>query len=293
LWEKSADKFYNNIAADLKPGDVLPWAHAIYQHRKKQFGRESMETQCLPDGPAIIATPYVEARIIQTPSMLAMLESDLTYRQIFMDGRKLEKDPNPTWMGYAVGHWEGDTLVVESNGYKDRSWLDGDGHPHTEALRITERYHRPDFGHIDLQVTVDDPGTFTKPFSVAIKMTLHADTEMLEYVCDNEKDRAHIEAGVRAAPAAAPVVDAGTLARYAGVYEAKDDGKLVPVEIIAEGGGLLWNYNGEGRQRLEPVSEKTWSLAGRLFEFEDSGNGPVQRFLIKAVEDEIPAVRRK
>ena len=148
------------------------------------------------DNPALMDAneedALLESRKPEMSAMLAMLESDLTYRQIFMDGRKLEKDPNPTWMGYAVGHWEGDMLVVESNGYNDKTWLDYDGHPHTESLRVTERYRRPDFGHIELEVTLDDPKAYAKPWTVAIKMELTADTEILEMVCDNEKDRAHM-----------------------------------------------------------------------------------------------------
>src|SRR2546425_12616928 len=88
-------------------------------------------------------------RILQTPAMLVILQEDLTYRQIHMDGRALETDPNPTWMGYSVGRWEGDTLVVESNGYNDRTWLLG-GYPHTEAVRMTERFRRTDFGHLEI-----------------------------------------------------------------------------------------------------------------------------------------------
>src|SRR5262245_15159961 len=96
-------------------------------------------------------------KIVQTPGLIVILNPDLTYRQIFLDGRSLEPDPNATWMGYSVGHWEGDTLVVESNGFNDRTWLDHDGHPHTEGLRTTERYRRRNFGNLDLEVTFSDP----------------------------------------------------------------------------------------------------------------------------------------
>ena len=152
LWKNDGgDRLYNNIAVDLKPGDVAPWADAIYQKRKLEFGKDSMETQCLPMGPQYLTTRYRDIRIVQTPTLIVIAFDDLVHREIFMDGRTLEPDPNPTWMGYSVGRWEGDTLVVESNGYTDRSWLDWDGHPHTEALRITERYTRRDFGRIDVQ----------------------------------------------------------------------------------------------------------------------------------------------
>src|SRR5207249_3874586 len=124
-----------------------------------------------------------QMQIVQTPSLIIILNPDLTHRQIFMDGRTLEADPNPSWMGYSVGRWEGDTLVVDSNGYNDRTWLDHDGHPHTEALRITERYRRRDFGHLDLDVTLSDPKAYTRPWTVSVKAELAPDTEMIEFVC--------------------------------------------------------------------------------------------------------------
>ena len=103
---------------------------------------------------------------MQAPNVIAILYASGAYRQIFMDGRELPKDPNPTWWGYSVGHWEGGTLVVQSAGFNDRSWLDFSGHPHTEDLRVTERFQRRDFGHMQLQVTLEDPKTFTRPFSI-------------------------------------------------------------------------------------------------------------------------------
>ena len=131
IWRRKADRYYNNIAADLKPGDVLPWAESLYQERRADFGKDSMEVRCLPFGPAASTTPYADIKIVQTPALIAILADNLTHRQIHMDGRRLPKDPNPRWMGYSVGRWEGATLVVESTGFSDRSWLDYDGHPHT------------------------------------------------------------------------------------------------------------------------------------------------------------------
>jgi hypothetical protein len=290
LWERKSDKYYNNVAADLKPGDVQPWADRLYQDRKKDFGRDSMETLCLPMGPAAGVTPYRDSRIIQSPGMLAILSNDLTYRQIFMDGRELEKDPNPTWMGYSVGHWEGDTLVVESNGFNEKTWLDDDGHPHTENLHLTERYRRPDFGHIDLDVTLDDPKAYAKPWTVAIKMYLRTDTEMIEFYCENEKDRAHM-------PSNAERVDrkvtAETLAAYVGWYEMKEGGKPVTVEFTADDGVLYWNYEGTGKQRLDSLSDTNFSLAGTQVIFERGGAGPVQRFVMRTVEGDEAGVRKK
>jgi hypothetical protein len=114
------------------------------------------------------------------------------FRQVFLDGRPLPKDPQPTWMGYSVGRWEGDTLVVDSSGFNDQTWLDDGGHPHSEALHVTERFHRRDFGHMDLQLTVDDSKAYTKPWGAALILNFQPDDELMESICENEKDFQHI-----------------------------------------------------------------------------------------------------
>jgi hypothetical protein len=114
-------------------------------------------------------------------------------RQIFTDGRKHPSDPDPSWLGYSAGNWEKDTLVVDTVGFNDRTWLDAFGHPHSESLHVVEQLRRRDFGHMDLQVTFEDPKMYTKPVTVKYSQTLLPDTDLLEYVCtDNEKDRAHL-----------------------------------------------------------------------------------------------------
>ena len=290
LWGRASDKYYNNIAADQEPGVVQTWAEALYQLRRKDFGKDSMETLCVPFGPAYTTTPYRESRIIQTPAMLAILNNDLTYRAIFMDGRQLEKDPNPSWMGYSVGHWDGDTLVVESNGYNDKTWLDNTGHPHTESLRVTERYRRADFGHIELQVTFDDPKALTKPITVPIHMELVTDTEMLEYACENERDHAHMPVGTDAIDVKVP---AEVLKAYAGSYNVKEDTKTVMAEIFAEGDGLFVNYDNQGKQKLDALSETTFSLTGTIYEFIRDGQKSVNELRIKMAEGEFTGMRRK
>lgn len=290
LWSKASDKYDNNIAADQPPGVVKPWAEALFQQRKKDFSKDSMASLCLPFGPVYTTTPYRDSRILQTPGVIAILYGDLVHREIFMDGRQLEKDPNPTWMGYSVGHWDADTLVVESNGYNDRTWLDNSGHPHGEALRVTERYQRPDFGHIELQVTFDDPMVFTKPVTVPIHMELMTDTEMIEYYCENEKDRSHMSAS------SAPVdvkVPAEILKAYAGSYDVKEDAKTVIVEIFAEPDGLYVNYDNQGKQRLDALSETTFSLSGTMYEFIRDKQKGVNEFRIKLVEGDFTGLRRK
>jgi hypothetical protein len=188
LWNKISPKYARNIAADLKPGEVQPWAEALVQKRLEDLGKDYMNVHCLPLGPGYStdadSTGAEMMKIIQTPALIIILNPDLTYRQIFLDGRALETAPSPSWMGYSVGRWDGDTLVVESSGFNDRTWLDHDGHPHTEALRMTERYRRRDFGNLDVQVTLTDPAVYARPFTVAVRAELAADTELLEWVCN-------------------------------------------------------------------------------------------------------------
>jgi len=188
--------YTRNIAKDLKPGEVLfqPWAEKLYQHRVDTNSKEDPQARCVLSGvPRENVVPY-PFKVLNSKGVIVILYEALhSYRQIFMDGRPLPKDPNPSWMGYSIGHWDGDTLVVESAGFVDNNWLDNNGHPGTESMHLTERFHRRDFGHIDLQVTVDDPKAYTKPWTVNLPMTLTPDTELIEYVCDeNEKDVTHL-----------------------------------------------------------------------------------------------------
>lgn len=187
--------YVEDLAKDLKPGDVSfqPWAATLYKHRVDTQSKEDPQARCVLSGvPREDVVPY-PFKILNSPGTIVILYEALhSYRQIFMDGRALPKTPNPTYMGYSIGHWDGDTLVVESSGFVGDNWLDNNGHPGTEALRLTERFHRRDFGHIDLGVTIDDPKAYTKPWTVNLVLT-RADTELIEYVCDeNEKDVSHL-----------------------------------------------------------------------------------------------------
>ena len=171
LWEVfSPDTAIGNVLlrkpGDLQPADIQPWVQALLQQRAENFGIDNPRYKCLPDGPNY-STEQGFKRILQTPSMIAILQEDLTFRQIHMDGRALETDPNPSWMGYSVGRWEGDTLVVESNGFNDRTWLI-QGYPHTEAMRMTERFRRTDFGHLVIAVTFDDPKAYNKAWTLCM-----------------------------------------------------------------------------------------------------------------------------
>jgi hypothetical protein len=197
MWQMRGPKFLQNIAADLKPEDVpmLPAAAAIYKHRHEEApGIGESDSHCLPQGvPKINATP-VPFKIIQAPGLVLILyEAFNLFRQVFTDGRPLPKDPNPTWLGYSIGRWDGDTLVVESTGFNDETWLDQAGHPHSEALHVTERFRRVNFGNMDLQVTIDDPKMYSKPWTVKQDPRLVPDTEILEFICnENERDAKHL-----------------------------------------------------------------------------------------------------
>lgn len=197
IWQVPGPNYLQNLAADLKPEDVpmQPWAAALTKERMTGIhaGEES-DANCLPQGvPKINVTP-VPFKIVHNPNEVIILyEAFGLYRQIFMDGRQLPKDPNPTWMGYSVGKWDGDSLVVDTAGFNGRTWLDQAGHPATEALHVTERFRRPDFGHLNIEVTIDDPKAYTKPWTVTEGMRLIADTELLEFVCnENNRDLPHL-----------------------------------------------------------------------------------------------------
>ena len=196
IWQPVGTKYLVNIAADFKPGElpIQPWAEAITKERSTPTGSaQESDANCLPPGvPKISATPN-PFKIIQEPGLVVILyESFGLYRQVFMDGRELQRDPNPAWLGYSTGKWEGDTLVVDTTGFNGKTWLDKIGHPVTDALHVTERFRRRDFGHLEIQTTIDDPKAFTKPWTVTEAMELLTDTELIESVCENEKDVKHM-----------------------------------------------------------------------------------------------------
>ena len=172
----------------LKTGDtvsMLPWAEEIVKHRQS---KEDPEANCLPAG-IPRGSPY-PWRIVQTPTHYFILyEGNIhSYRQIFMNGKHPD-DPDPTWYGHSIGHWEGNTLVVDTVGFNDKFWFDYKGHPHTEKLHTIERYSRTDLGHMSIEVTIDDPGAYTKPFTTVGKAVLMPGTELLEYICqENNQD---------------------------------------------------------------------------------------------------------
>ncbi len=195
IWEPNGIKYLINIAADLKPQDIpfKPEAAALYKERVQTFGKDDPDARCLPSGMPrkdAITSPY---KIIQQPGEIVFLyESRTTFRQVFTDGRALPVDPQPTWDGYSVGHWEGDTLVVETRGMNGLTWMDSNGHPLSDAMHLTEKFRRPDFGHMEIEITIDDPKNYTRPWTVKENPHLLVDTDLIEYICnENEKDLKH------------------------------------------------------------------------------------------------------
>jgi hypothetical protein len=178
----------------MKPEEepLTPEGSALLK-RHMQTPLEYPHTQCLPGGLPLALLVFT-FKILQTPQEVVLLsETADPPRQIHLDGRPLPKDSDHTWMGYSVGRWEGDTLIVETTGLNDKAWLDAFGHPRSESMHITERYHRRDFGHMDLGITFDDPKYYTRPFTLRIGLGLVPDSDLLEYVCtENEKDRVHL-----------------------------------------------------------------------------------------------------
>jgi hypothetical protein len=176
------------IDAGLKDGLPLqPWAAELVKHRQKEI---DPHTRCMPPNfPRAWSFPEYQ-KMLQMPELLVVLhEFNASYRQIFLDGRKFPEDMTPAWSGYSIGHWEGSTLVVESRGFRDDSWLDIAGNPLTDAAVVTERIRRPNFGSLDIDLTVNDAKAYTRPWTVALHEKIVLDTEMMDLMClENEKD---------------------------------------------------------------------------------------------------------
>ena len=188
-------RHFISITFDMKNEDVpfTPEGAAAFRKNLAGNGKDDPTSTCHPIGAPAIDTVPIPYKIIQTPNLVVILyEGDTVYRQIFTDGRKHAETTIPSWMGYSVGRWEGDTLVVETTGFNDKSWLDRIGHTHSDAMKVTERFHRRDLGHLDVTITIDDPKTFTRPITFTQPNTLTPDGDLLEYFCtDNEQDSAH------------------------------------------------------------------------------------------------------
>ena len=188
---------FMDLATDLKPEGApsQPWAKALSQKRQDNLHKDDPLSQCMPPGVPRIET-IAPFKIVQTgPLMVILYETtaNSAFRQVFIDGRPLPKDPQPTWLGYSVGTWEGNVLKVDTVGFNDRGWIDtAMGHPQTDALHVTERFRRQDYGHLEIAVTIDDPKAYTKPWTATLKEHLLPDTDLLEMTCENSRGTEHM-----------------------------------------------------------------------------------------------------
>src|SRR5215467_4943530 len=290
VWQAARTGQYGydyNVAANLKPEETLPWAETLRQQRVQDFRKDSPLARCLP-----VSVPFLNFRglsqIVQTPGLIVVLHEspNSPHRTIYTDGRELPKDIadlNPSWLGYSVGHWEQDTLVVNTAGFNDLGWLDVGGHPQTESLRITERLRRRDFGHLEYEMTIDDPKTFVRPFTLRADKTFVADTVLLEDVCENERSGTHLVSGVRVAPE--------ILARYAGRYEF---GPARQVVVRVSGDQLLIEDSAHPSDRLFVARSETVFLSSvsmASLEFVRSAQGAVTQMIRTEAGKKETAVR--
>jgi len=310
IWRANSGGYVYNVTSDLKPEEIQPGAEALYKERTANFSKDYPGYHCLPGiGPGIGLGMLGAFKILQTPNTIALLSEGFgggsavgpnVYHEIFLDGRVLPKDPNPSWQGYSVARWAGDTLVVESAGFNDQTWLDAGGHPHTEDLRVTQTFRRKDFGHIELKTTFDDPKVYARPWTISVDVNLVPDTELLEFVCNEnerdlqhyvvtEQDRKKFRTSVKVAPE--------TLASYVGVYEVKPSvGRPLTYTITLDGDRLMvQSPDGGGRFVLEAESETTF-LAFFAFpaeiEFVKDAQGMVAHLVILTDEGQPKAFRK-
>ena len=181
-----------NLGRNLPGGSLpyQPWAAKLSQERHAALNIDDPHVRCLPDNPPRSWTLPHLTKAVHTPKLLILLyEVNAMYRQIFIDGRPFPEDMNPTWNGYSVGHWEWDTLVVESRGFRDNLWIDTWGSPMSDEGKMTEKIRRLNFGTMEIELTIDDPKVYTKPFTVTLTESLEADTDLSDEFClEGEKD---------------------------------------------------------------------------------------------------------
>ncbi len=277
-----------NATPDLKREDIQPWAAALYKQSAENFRNDTDGINCLPPGPKASTSVGSPVKIVQTPSLVLFLyEYQTLFRQVFTDGRGLPEDPNPTWMGYSVGRWEGDTLVVTTAGYNDRTSLDLGGHPHSESLRMTERFHRRDAGQIELQVTSEDPKSYNRTWTLPVDLDLMPDGELIEFICENRDTKQHL-VGKRDDEAH---VSKDVLSQYVGRYDSP--GSSTGVMVTLEEDRLMIDPGGMGKIPLVAMSENTFSMEGNVVEFIKDSKGDVTKVIQHWTEGDRSASRRK
>ena len=292
VWGLDAGPSLFFIAGELKPDEIKPEVGKLLQERDENIQFDDQGTQCLPEGPRFNHFVGLPKKIVQTPSLIIVLGEDLSYRQIFLDGRSLPKDPSPSFMGFSTGRWDGDTLVVESVGYKDRTWLDFAGSPHSENLRVTERWRRLNFGQMEIEETFADPEYYSRPLHAKVSGTLVPDSDLLEYVCaENERDRPKlIGRASEVRKQYQPVkVDPAVLAQYVGSYDFRfpENPTIPSTWRVTMADGTL-SLSGAP---LVPLSESRFLFSTNPVEFKRDAQGRVTHFVFTAVEGDI-VVRR-
>ena len=193
IWMPDDNRYIRDLALDLGDDKVpyQPWARRLFNERKDgAHSREDPDAHCLPQGIPKLGWVSYPWKLVETPNSIAILHETFTFwRQIFTDGRKVDPNATPTWMGYSTGHWDGDTFVIETSGFNGKAWLDQLGRPTTDRLRVTERFTRTHFGHMRIDVTIDDPGAYTASWSASQVVHLRPGWEPLEFIClENNKD---------------------------------------------------------------------------------------------------------
>jgi hypothetical protein len=196
-WSTDDNRYVRDFANDIKPEAVpyLPWAKKLFDERKDgSHSGEDPDAHCLPQGVPKIDSVQYPWKLVYTPNSIAIIYEAFNYwRQIFTDGREMNPDANPTWFGYSTGKWDGDTLVVDTRGFNGRIWLDQLGRPTTEKLHVIERYRRVDYGHMIIDITIDDPGAYAKPFGSTQEVHLRPGWEPMEFICgENNTDLPHL-----------------------------------------------------------------------------------------------------
>jgi hypothetical protein len=184
-----------NLGASFPDGlPFQPWAAELHRKRVEENSKDNPDAHCLPLGLMQLHTHGQPRKMIQAPGVIVILyEANNGIRQIFTDGRPLPKDAEPWWFGYSIGKWDGDTLVVESTNFRDLGWLDVEGSVLTESGKVIERFRRVDYGHLEIQVTIDDPKAYTKPWTVTVYQRVLLDTDLIEFICqENDKDGSHL-----------------------------------------------------------------------------------------------------
>jgi len=289
IWAMNGLGYTTNITSV----EMLPWAQKVYEARSATYGHEDPAVSCLPEGPRAGLAGLEPFRIVQTPHVSFFLYETSPVRQVFSDGRKPPVDPTPTWMGYSVARWEGDTFIVETSGYNDKTWLDFTGHPHSEALRVTERFRRTDFGHMKVAITFDDAKAYTKPWTIDVDVNLVPDTELLENVClENEKDRERLVGRLSDDRRASRKVAREILSLYAGTYDVPMLGDWI---VSVEGDELkIQMASGGGKQAVVAQSDTVFLYPpiGGTVRFEGDGKGPATGLVVTIVEGDIPATRK-